>query len=252
MKALLSNCFGIVLLSAVFSAQAQRPGMGGPPGASFNGAMAKLFGDNANFSATMEQHMKTSATEDPMEFRGKMASSDGNFRIEMDMSTITNPKMAGAADRMKKMGMSKMVIITKPDKKVMDMIFPDLQAYVEQPLTDPESSKPVTDFKIEMTELGKEDFDGHPCVKNKAVVTDSQGQKHESTLWNATDLHKFPIKIEQPMEGRGGGSMTLLFKNIELSKPEASMFEAPSGFTKYDSQMAMMQSVMMKRRPPGQ
>jgi Domain of unknown function (DUF4412) len=251
MKALLSNCFGIVLLSAVFSAQAQRPGMGGPPGAGFNGAMAKLFGDNANFSATMEQQVKTSPTEDPMVVQGKMSCSEGSFRFETDMSKVTG-KMAAMADQMKKMGMSKMVIITKPDKKVMDMIYPDLQAYVEMPLTDPESSKPVTDFKIEMTELGKEEVEGHPCVKNKAVVTDSQGQKHESTLWNATDLHKFPIKIEQTMEDKGGVSMTMLFKNIELSKPEASTFEAPGGFTKYDSPMAMMQSVMMKRKPPGQ
>jgi Domain of unknown function (DUF4412) len=252
MKALLSNCFGIVLLSAVFSAQAQRPGMGGPPGPAFTGGMAKLFGDNANFSATME--VKTSDTGDPAVAQGKVACSEGNFRFEMDMSQVADPKKAAMANQMKKMGMTKMVIITKLDKKVMDMIFPDLQAYVEQPLTDPEASKPATDFKIETTELGKEDFDGHPCVKNKAVVTDSEGAKHESTLWNATDLHKFPIKIEKSMEDKGGGTVTMLFKNIELSKPEAGMFEAPSGFTKYDSQMAMMQNVMMKRmgRPPGQ
>jgi len=38
---------------------------------------------------------------------------------------------------------------------------------------------------------------GRPsCVKNKVIVTDDKGDKHESTVWNATDLKNFPVKIE--------------------------------------------------------
>ena len=37
-------------------------------------------------------------------------------------------------------------------------------------------------FKLEATELGKETVAGHPCVKNKVIVTDDKGDKHESTV----------------------------------------------------------------------
>ena len=54
--------------------------------------------------------------------------------------------------------------------------------------------------------------------------------------------------------------MTMLFKDVKLTKPDASLFEPPSGYKKYDSQMALMQDTMMKQmgrggmmmRPPQQ
>jgi hypothetical protein len=92
-------------------------------------------------------------------------------------------------------------------------------------------------------------------VKNKAIVTDKDGTKHESFVWNAVDLRKFPIRIEQTQDDH---KTTMLFREVSLSKPTAGLFEAPAGATKYDSMQAMMQQVMMKRfgggagRPPGQ
>ena len=65
---------------------------------------------------------------------------------------------------------------------------------------------------METTELGKDTVDGHPCVKNKVIVTDNEGSKHESTVWNATDLKNFPVKIETDRTGRQ--TMTMLFKNV--------------------------------------
>ena len=74
------------------------------------------------------------------------------------------------------------------------------------------------DFKVETTELGKETVDGHPCVKNKVVVTDKESKQHESTVWNATDLKNFPVKIETGRERR---HFDHAFKNISLTKPDA-------------------------------
>ena len=34
--------------------------------------------------------------------------------------------------------------------------------------------------------MGMKTLDGHPCVKNKVVVTDKEGIKHEWMVWNAT------------------------------------------------------------------
>ena len=64
-------------------------------------------------------------------------------------------------------------------------------------------------------------------MKNRTVVADAEGNKHESTVWNATDLNKFPVKIETT---ESGSLLTMQYKNIKLQKPEASLFEPPADF----------------------
>ena len=85
-----------------------------------------------------------------------------------------------------------------------------LKGYVEMPSQNPEISKPESDFKLEMTELGKETVDGHPCVKSKATVTDKDGKKYESLVWNATDMKNFPVKIETTAGPRRAPALPLL------------------------------------------
>jgi len=232
--------------------------MAGPaPGPGLSGSTAKLFGDNSTFSANLEMQTAGEGGSDAMSMPGKMFFDTGKSRFEMNMSEMKSAKMPPqTAAQMKAMGMDRMIMIGRPDKKLGYQVFPAMQAYVENPLPEQESASAPSDFKIEVTELGKETVDNHPCIKNKAVVTGKDGTKHESTVWNATDLKKFPIKIEQ-MES--GTKITMLFHDVSLSKPAAELFEPPSDATKYDSMQSMMQQVMMKRfgggapgRQPGQ
>jgi len=227
----------------------------GPPrGPHFSGAMDKLFGDNQSFSATME--MQTADTAGgTMTMPGKITFDSGKSRFEMDMTQTKSGQMPpDAAVQMKAMGMDRMVMIGRPDKKVAYMVYPGMQSYVENALSDSETTTAPGDFKLATTELGKDTVDGHPCVKNKVIVTDKDGTPHESTVWNATDLQNFPVKIQTTEQGR---EMTMLFKDITFSKPGASLFEPPSDYTKYDSMQAMMQTVIMKQMggggalPPG-
>ena len=213
-----------------------RPGgMGGPPrGPQFGGSTAKLFGNNPSFSATMEVRGESSAGESHANaMTGKIAVDQGKSRFEMNTAAMD--------PHMKAMGMDQMIMVSRPDKKVSYMLFPSWQAYVENPIPDAATIKPESAYKIEITELGKETLDGHPCVKNKAVVTDDQGNKTESLLWNATDLNNFPVKIETTQEGH---KTTMLFKDVKLSKPAASQFEPPADHKKYDSMMSLMMEHM--------
>jgi hypothetical protein len=65
-------------------------------------------------------------------------------------------------------------------------------------------------------------------------------------------LKNFPVKIEQKESGM---DMTSIYKDIKFAKPVASLFDPPTGYTKYDNMMSMMQQEMMKRIgggvPPG-
>jgi hypothetical protein len=95
-----------------------------------------------------------------------------------------------------------------------------------------------------MTEIGKETVEGQACVKNRTVVTDETGKKQEFTTWNATALKDFPIRTETVQDGN---TVTSTFKDIKLTKPDASEFAAPSGFQRYPGMMEMLQAEMMKR-----
>lgn len=228
-------------------------GMGGPQGPHFDARTTKLFGENTSFSATLEMTTQGASPEETITMPGKLAFDQGKSRFEMDMSQMKGSRMSPqSADRMKSMGMDKIIMISRPDLKVTYQVYPGLQAYVETPIQqrEPGAENPASDLKVETTELGKETVDGHPCIKNKDVVTDKEGKKYESTAWNATDLKNFPIKIE--MTSEQGRVTTMLYKDISLVKPDASLFDPPRGFAKAANMMElMMRRGGMNGFPPG-
>jgi hypothetical protein len=247
---------GVLMAISAVGQPGRFGGLGGsPPGPGLSGSTAKLFGDNSTFSASLEMQTSNGGAADTMSMPGKIFFDQGKSRFEMNLAELKGGKMSPqAATQMKSIGMDQMIMISRPDKKLGYQIYPGLQAYIENALPDREVASATGDFKIEVTELGKETVDGHPCIKNKTIVTDKEGTPHESLVWNATDLKKFPIKIEHAEDST---KVTMLFRDVSLTKPAATLFEPPADAAKYDSMQAMMQQVMMKRfgagaggRPP--
>ena len=240
--ALAALSFGTIPAAAQFNF-AGGQAMGGS-----DAGMEKLYGSNQTFSAALLMQVSNSGM--PMTLSGKMSFDHGSSRTEMDMADMKGGGIPPEAmTQMKSMGLDRMVTVSQSGKKTIYVIYPNAQAYAE--MTPPDMTPAATnDSKVEITELGKETVDGHPCVKNNAVVTDKQGSKHQFTVWNATDLKNFPVKIEMNEPGNGSSpavAMTVSYQNISFSKPDASSFSPPTGYTKYDSVPEMMQSVMMKK-----
>lgn len=222
------------------SLRAQSPA---PTGPDLDAATGKLFGANQSFSATMEMQTVDPKSGDPITMPGKIYFDSGKSRFEVDMTQMKSSRMSPKdADQMKQMGMANIVIIGRPDKKISYLVYPGMESYVENPIKSADLSP--DDYKIQTTALGNETVDGHPCVKNKDVVTDKKGHQIESTVWNATDLKNFPIKIQTTT---AGDAATISYKEISFAKPDAKQFEPPSGYTKYDSASAMMRAQIMKQ-----
>lgn len=231
-----AGLFGTIVLHA-------QPAM--PSGPNFSAAVSKLFGGNQSFSATMELQTTDPQKGDAVTMPGKITFDSGKSRFEMDMTQLKSSRLSPAeAAQMKQMGIETIVTIGRPDKKISYLVYPGLQSYVETPMQDAEPSAMPGDFKMQTTELGKETVDGHPCVKNQVVVTDKQSNTNEFITWNATDLKNFPIKFQVVGEGKPA---TMSFKDVSFVKPDAAQFEPPSGYTKYDSMMGMMQGQIMKQ-----
>lgn len=254
-----SLALSILTLSALISDSAAqqgrgRPpgapggGMGGPPQPRFDKSMQKLFGENSAFSADMI--METKAQSGGMTMPGKIAFLEGKTRFEMDTTKMSGASIPpGAAAQMKQMGMAEIISISRPDKKENYMIYPGLKAYaaVPDPSAETETTADSKEPDLKRTELGKETIDGHPCTKYKVLVKDNDGKEHESTIWTASDLNNFPIKMEMVNEGIPA---TVTYRNVKLTKPDASLFEPPSDFQRYNDVGTMMREVMMKRFAP--
>jgi hypothetical protein len=221
--------------------------MGGPKGPNFSGRMSRLLGDNSAFSATLEMQ-----TKDPsgtaITIPGKLAFHEGKSRMEMDLLAAAGKSGPETVAQMKQMGMGSMIIISRPEKKMTYLLNTTFEAYVEIPIPESDSAEAASKDKIEIKELGKDSVEGRDCTKNQVVATDDQGAKHEFTVWNASDLKKFPVKIET---NEGGQPLTMLFKEVKFDKPDEALFSPPSSFKRYDSFMAMMMQEMMKRQGGG-
>jgi hypothetical protein len=241
------------VLPAVHAQPGPRPvGMIGtaPHGPDFAGPAGRLFGDNPSFTANLEMRSTNSLGGSAIVFSGNLAVSGVQSRFEIDMTRTAARANPRYATNLAKMGLDKITVISRPDKKISDIIYPGFNAYAEMPAS-PTAGAPAGGFKMDITKLGEETVGGHPCVKNKVVVTDDKGKTYESTVWNATDLKSFPVKIEQT---EGGSHTIMTFTDVKLGNVDAGQFEPPASATKYYSVGALMQQEITKRanivRPP--
>lgn len=235
-----------LLSVALGTAQAQN----GPAPAfpSLSGMMGKLFGDNLAFSSGIEMQ-STGADGNPITVPAKISFDHGNVRFDMNLADIKGAAVPPTAiAQMKSMGLDQMSMVTRVDQMKGYVIYPNAQSYLAKHVSGADVQTNLSDVKMETTQIGKETIDGHDCVENKVVVTNANGEKQESTVWNATDLGNFPIKIQT---NQGGRSSTLTFKDVSRSKPDSTTFDVPSGYQQYDSPQALARGVVMKKMGGG-
>ena len=239
MRKFLSVLFAVLAFTVPVAAQMVGPNPGAG-GGNFDNGMEKLFGANQVFSANMLTSLD--GPNGPMNVKSKMVFDHENSWTEMNMADVHGPNLPPqAVEQMKSIGMDDVVTVTPADKKSVYMIYPNIRSYVNMAI--PPSATTNNNFKIQTTKLGEETVDGHHCIKNDVVITNSV-QSQDFTVWNATDLNNFPVKIALTDQGM---SINVTFQNISFDKPAAGLFEPPLHYTRYANIQDLMQSAMMNR-----
>ena len=170
------------------------------------------------------------------------------LRADLDLTKAKNEEVAASAAALKQMGMAEVVSIVCPDKKLIYILFPGVQSCLEMPIPKEESNAIEKNTKVTKTPLGKESVGGHSCVKNKVVVNGDKGPLLEATTWNATDLKDFPVQIES----REKENISVIhFKDVQLSKPDATKFEVPANYVRYTNQQDLMMGIARKAMSGG-
>ncbi len=220
----------------------QMPGAGSPGGVS--AALVKLFDGIPGFSAKAEVKVldgsKRETDSVPMDF----SMLDNKLRVEIDMTQIKSQSVKESETaQLKQMGLSQVISIIRPDKKLIYVIYPDQKSVLTMPMPKEDAEAAEKTPKIEKTALANETVDGHSCVKNKVVVSDDKGQILDAITWNATDLKNFPIQIETKENGK---TTVVRYKQVQIAKPLANQFEPPASYAQYNDMMDLMNGVMKK------
>jgi hypothetical protein len=226
----------ILLLSACL-AVAQMPGAAGP---GLDSALLGLFGDITAFSANADVRVLDKEQKEIMAMPLEFSVLDKKIRVQFDSSRMKAEKGSAELESLKQMGLSRMVSIVRPDKKLIYVIYPDQKIVMTMPHEEETTTNANKSAKLEHTPIGKETVEGHACTKNRAVVTDQKGKVLEAITWNAADLKDFPVQIQTTEKEN---TSIIRFKNVQLTKPDPKEFEVPTGYTQYDNPVEMMQAV---------
>jgi hypothetical protein len=213
-----------------------QPAMRGPsgvprPAPRLSGYMARLFAGNSGFTATLEFQSFAPGSVTGIIVQGKLSYLNGESRFEIDTPSDKDPNLPPLDSIiLGQIGMDRTLVISCPDKNADYFVYPGLKAYVQSPLPPAELTAATEDYSVNVNFAGDENVMGQNCVKNNVTVTGADGVTHELTVWNATDLNNFPIKIETT---EGDSTVIMLFRDLVLGAPDAAQFAPPSGFKKY-------------------
>jgi len=235
----------LLLLAALVAVSLPALAQSAPGGttAGMTANFTRLFGANPAFTANVDMKISIAGGQD-MTLTMNFAVLDTKMRQEIDMTKIKGQSIPPEAiAQMKQMGMDRVINIMRGDLKAIYIVYPGMKSYAKMSVSKDDATTLDKSPKIDTTALGKETVDGHACVKNKVVMTTSDGRSQEFTVWNATDLKDFPVQIQTAEKS---GTLLMRYTNIKFARPDSAQFEPPAGYTAYDDLQQMMTAAMQK------
>jgi len=229
------------LLAAPPGLLAQFPG-GGQTG--LNAALLKIFGDIVSFSSKAEIRMQEKSGKQPIAMLVDFSMLDGSVRMDLDMSTLKSSELPPAAlAQFKAAGLDKVVTVVKPNQKVALVYYPNIRSYTEMPMSKEEAAEMSRKFTLEKTKISRETIEGTPCDKTKVVAKADNGEKYDAFVWYAPTLKQFPLRIQMDQQQT---TVIMQYRDVKLVRPDGKQFEAPPGFTRYNSVEELMQTALLK------
>ena len=136
-------------------------------------------------------------------------------------------------------GGGKSIIITRKDKGIAWLLFPDRKEYMESSLKDGGHMagfrQPMPDATGKKKSLGKSKVNGYLCDKYQITSSFKRPGNEKpvtstTTIWESTKFGR-PVRIDQksPMF-----TSSTELKNIKQSKLSDSLFEIPKGYKKIE------------------
>ncbi|MDQ6893836.1 MAG: DUF4412 domain-containing protein [Acidobacteriota bacterium] len=195
------------------------------PGAAF----AQLPGDSAHWKSTIEVEGGNQQGIGPMQ--SEMWMKSGNMRTKMLVMGMTR-NMLKAGDTMYQWAEGE-----KTGVKFGT-------AVQQRPGPSGDYANRIDEYRTKGKKIGSEKIDGHSCEMYE-LTSSRGGRDHKETVWLATDLHNFPLKV---ISESNGTKVTSRNSDVEFKASISdSMMKPPDDVTFQD-----MSEMMKGMRPPSQ
>lgn len=213
---------------------------GASPG--LNASLVRLFGGFPAFTAQLELRMVDAKGVETLNAPMKFSLLDGKMRGDLDVTRLKAKDLpALASSAAASVGMDRVVTLVRPDRKETYLLYPKFKACVFAPIDETEIASLKKPAKVVRTPLAKETLDGHPCSKQKVVVTEPDGRHDTAIVWYATDLKNFPVQIETKDDT---DTIIMRFRDVKIERPAAKDFDLPEGTQRYDDPSDLTKAVM--------
>ena len=162
----------------------------------------------------------------------------------------------GKERRETKTGGEPMTMIIRQDKKVIWMLMPEANAYMEMGLGQSKDKSDFSDYEIEKTQVGEEVIDGIMTTKSKVIMTKKDGSKLGGFWW--TTKEDIPLKTDLiSVEGKTKERIKMELTNLKIGKQDPKLFEIPADYMNMSMGMPNLNDLMQEREPieeghPGQ
>ena len=230
----------LFLLAGVVSGAAQFDGPGSP---GVTASLLRLFGTNTAFTAQAEVQILGPDHKERVGMPMTFTRLDSKIRVEVDVARMRNREQPDALARLAPLGLDRVISLIRPEQRTTSVAFPKLQSVVKLPMPPVEADAFLKKAKLERTRLAQEKMEGHPCVKQRVVITDDKAQKHEATVWTASDLRDFPVCVATR---EGNDTVVMRFRQVQFTRADAKLFEPPSGYTEYPDMQSLMAGAVVK------
>lgn len=229
-----------VLLLTTLPAGAQ---FTGPGSLGVSATLIRMFGTNLAFTARVEYQALDARNQERVGLPLSFARRGNSIRVAVDLARLRNRERPDALAQLKPLGMDEVVSIIRPDQTAAWVLFPKLRSAVKLPMPDSEAEAFLKPGKMTRTRLGAEPMEGHPCLKYRVLATDTQGKRHEATVWNATDLRDFPVCV---ITRDGEDTVVMRFRQVQFVTPDVAAFEPPPGYTQCADMQVLMAGPVVK------
>jgi hypothetical protein len=161
------------------------------------------------------------------------ATAHADFKADMVMTEGSNTRTAKLCikgDKLRmEMGDGSMVMIRRPDKGVLWMLWPKTKTYREVPDKETGRKTALYESMPGVKRLGTEKVNGYEC--NKYQISRGGKVPSTSTLW-VSDKLNMEMKVISQAQGR---TMTMEVKNVKRSLFLGKTFEVPKDYKKVTS-----------------
>lgn len=230
----------LFLLAGVVSGAAQFDGPGSP---GITPSLIRLFGTNTAFTAQVEVQILGLDQKERVGMPMIFTRLDSNIRVELDVARMRNREQPDALARLAPLGLDRVISLIRPEQRTTWVAFPKLQSVLKLAMPPAEADAFLKKANVERTRLAQEKMEGHPCAKQRVVITDDKAEKHEATVWTATDLRDFPVCVATR---EGNDTVVLRFRQVQFTRADTKVFEPPAGSTEYADMPALLAGAVVK------